>query len=58
MICGALYSVSLSDVTLAFGYPLDYHLAFFLLSLTFLVTVLMVACLPVSINQQKIIEDT
>ena len=57
MVMGALFSLSLSDTTSAFGYPVDYHLVFIILSLCFLVSVLMVACMPQSINHQKIIED-
>ena len=57
MIAGSLFSVSLSDATLAFGFPVNYNLVFGVLSIVFMVTVFMVACLPVSINKQKIIED-
>lgn len=53
-----VFSLSLSEATMDFGFPIDYHLVFVLLSCTFLITVLMVACLPTSINHQKIIEDT
>jgi hypothetical protein len=56
-VSGTLFSVSLSDATLGFGFPVDYNLVFVFLSIVFMVTVFMVACLPVSINKQKIIED-
>ena len=36
IICGALYSMSLSDSAMAIGFPLDYHLVLILLSATFL----------------------
>ena len=57
MIAGSLFSASLSDATLTFGFPVNYNLVFVVLSIVFMVTVFMVACLPVSINKQKIIED-
>ena len=53
VVFGSIYSASLSDAARKIGYPLDYHLVFLLFSIIFLVTVLMVACLPVSINRQK-----
>ena len=56
-ILGSIFSASLSEATLEFGFPVDYNLVFVILSITMLVCVLMVACLPVSINHQKIIED-
>jgi len=57
VVCGSLFSASLSDATLAFGFPVDYNLVFLLLSSVFMATVFMAACLPLSINKQKIVED-
>ena len=57
VVCGTFYSISLSESARNFGFPIDFHLVFVLLSLTFLVSVLMVACLPCSINHQKVVED-
>ena len=56
-MAGSLFSTSLSDATLAFGFPVNYNLVFIVMSIIFMVTVFMVACLPISINKQKIIED-
>ena len=57
VVCGSLFSLGLSEKALAFGYPVDYNLAFVVLSATFMVTVFMASCLPTSLNKQKIIED-
>ena len=57
MVCGSLFSLSLSEGTREFGYPVDHNLVFVVLSVTFMVSVIMAACLPTSLNKQKIIED-
>ena len=57
VVCGSLFSVSLSERTREFGYPVDHNLVFLVFSITLMVTVFMAACLPTSLNKQKIIED-
>ena len=57
LVTGGLFTASLSDNAVAIGYPFDYRLVFLVFGSTFLVCVLLVSCLPTSINKQKIIED-
>ncbi|XP_064400483.1 uncharacterized protein LOC135346700 isoform X4 [Halichondria panicea] len=54
LLSGKLFSVSLSATAAGLGYPLDYRLVFLLFGLVFVVCVFVAACLPVSINKQKI----
>ena len=57
VLSGVIFSLTLSETTLKIGFPLDYNFVFVMFSVTYLVSLLIVACLPKSINKQKIIED-
>ncbi|XP_064400477.1 uncharacterized protein LOC135346696 [Halichondria panicea] len=57
VVAGGMFSLSLSATMNGYGYPIDYRFVFLMFGLTYLLCVLFVACLPVSINKQKIIED-
>ena len=53
---GGVFSASLSETTRAIGFPLDSHLIFLIFGVVFLGTLLIVACLPQSINRQIVVE--
>ena len=50
MFAGSIYSVSLTD---NLGFPLNYNLIFVILGVITLVVMVLVACLPESINKHK-----
>jgi len=52
-----VFSLSLSESTMKIGFPLNYNLVFVCFSAIFVTCIFLVACLPTSINKQKIIED-
>jgi len=56
LFSGGVFSASLSEITRAIRFPLDSHLIFLVFGAVFLGTLLIVACLPQSINRQKVIE--
>ena len=51
LFAGSIYSVSLTD---GLSFPLNYHLIFII----FAIILLMVACLPKSINKQKVVASS
>ncbi len=57
LVAGGLFSVSLSDEAQTFGYPVDYHLIFLMFGGIYLLTNILTAMLPESINRQKVVED-
>ena len=57
LVAGGLFSLSLSSTLSGFSYPLDYRLVYLFFGFILLLCVFFVACLPLSINKQKIIED-
>ena len=57
LVSGRIFSLSLLATAAGLGYPLDYRLVFLMFGTVIYVCVLLTACLPVSINKQKIVED-
>ena len=53
---GAIYAASLSEQTLAFGFPVDYNIAFIVYGIVLLALVFVQACLPLSIDHKKIVD--
>eukprot|EP00731_Ephydatia_muelleri_P025369 Em0017g452a len=47
---GAIYAASLSEQTLAIGFPVDYNIVFILYGVVLLALVIVQACLPLSID--------
>ena len=56
LFSGGVFSASLSKATRAIGFPLDSHLVFLIFGVVFLLTVVIVASLPMSINRQKVVD--
>ena len=54
MFSGSIYSVSLTN---GLGFPLNYNLIFIIFSIITLVVMVMVACLPQTINKQKVVHN-
>ena len=54
MFAGSIYSVSLTN---GLGFPLNYNLIFIIFGIIMLVVMVMVACLPPSINKQKVVHN-
>ncbi|XP_065902795.1 uncharacterized protein [Dysidea avara] len=50
---GAIYSLSLSDTAEDIGFPFDFHLIFILFSLTYLLTMVIVAFFPKRLDKQR-----
>ena len=55
LFAGSIYSVSLTD---GLSFPLNYHLIFIIFAIILLTVMVMVACLPKSINKQKVIASS
>ena len=55
VFAGSIYSVSLTD---GLSFPLNYHLIFIIFAIIILIVMVMVACLPKSINKQKIVASS
>ena len=53
IVFGALYSLSLSDAAQHIGFPVDFHLIFFLFSFGFLLTMILTALFPKRLNKQR-----
>jgi len=56
LFSGGVFSASLSEITREIGFPLDANLIFLIFGAVLLGTLLIVACLPQSINRQKVVE--
>ena len=54
LFAGSIYSVSLTD---GLSFPLNYHLIFIIFAIIILIVMVMVACLPKTINKQKVVPD-
>ena len=54
MFSGSIYSVSLTN---GLGFPLNYNLIFIIFGIITLVVMVMVACLPQTINKQKVVHN-
>eukprot|EP00731_Ephydatia_muelleri_P025325 Em0017g408a len=54
---GGIYSLSLSEQHMKFGYPIDYHLTFIIFGFIVLLVIFVVAALPESINNHMKEED-
>ena len=54
MFSGSIYSVSLTN---RLGFPLNYNLIFIIFGIITLVVMVMVACLPQTINKQKVVHN-
>ena len=54
MFSGSIYSVSLTN---GLGFPLNYNLVFIIFGIIMLVVMVMVACLPQTINKQKVVHN-
>ena len=52
---GSIYSVSLTD---GLSFPLNYHLIFIIFGIIMLIVMVMVACLPKTINKQKVVASS
>lgn len=50
---GAIYAASLSEQTLAIGFPVDYNIVFILYGVVLLALVIVQACLPLSIDSKR-----
>ena len=55
MFAGSIYSVSLTD---GLSFPLNYHLIFIIFAVIMLIVMVMVACLPKTINKQKVVASS
>ena len=55
MFVGSIYSVSLTD---GLSFPLNYHLIFIIFAVIMLIVMVMVACLPKTINKQKVVASS
>ena len=55
VFAGNIYSVSLTD---GLSFPLNYHLIFIIFAIILLAIMVMVACLPKTINKQKVVESS
>ena len=55
MFAGSIYSVSLTD---GLSFPLNYHLIFIIFGIIMLIVMVMVACLPKTINKQKVVASS
>ena len=54
MFSGSIYSVSLTN---GLCFPLNYNLIFIIFGIITLVVMVMVACLPQTINKQKVVHN-
>ena len=55
VFAGSIYSVSLTD---GLSFPLNYHLIFIIFAIIILIVMVMVACLPKTINKQKVVASS
>ena len=55
VFAGSIYSVSLTD---GLSFPLNYHLIFIIFAVIMLIVMVMVACLPKTINKQKVVASS
>ena len=55
LFAGSIYSVSLTD---GLSFPLNYHLIFIIFAIIILIVMVMVACLPKTINKQKVVASS
>ena len=55
LFAGSIYSVSLTD---GLSFPLNYHLIFIIFGIIMLIVMVMVACLPTTINKQKVVASS
>ena len=53
VIGGTIWAASLGDASRSFGFPINFHLIFVLLSSVFLICIILVSTLPKSIDKQK-----